>query len=194
MPNKLRRSSWRCNDGLQRAPASGEWSGGAYEEAPARRAPAGCSSYSRSWAFRGPLSSGPRLTVWCVRAKTYCQAHWAQESFVAILRPRPCRLQCADVVLPCVYAVTPQHPPSMSLEPRASQPQPHPLYPHPSRTAHSLTTRAPPNLIQSALPEPSCWLFQLVGWAAVFGFIMLGKSLHRCCCCHLSCCWPQHSN
>ena len=31
------------------------------------------------------------------------------------------------------------------------------------------------------------------GWAAVFGFMGMGKSLPRCRCCHLSCCRPQHS-
>ena len=31
------------------------------------------------------------------------------------------------------------------------------------------------------------------GWAAVFGFMGMGKSLSCCRCCHLLCCWPQHS-
>ena len=37
------RGNWEV---AQRAPASGEWFGGAHVETPARRAPAGCSSRS----------------------------------------------------------------------------------------------------------------------------------------------------
>ena len=62
----------------------------------------------------------------------------------------------------------------------------------PALTTHSPRRRAaqpdPERLAGAGMPT-----LPTSGWAAAFDFIGLGKSLPRCRCCHLSCCWPQHS-
>ena len=69
---------------------------------------------------------------------------------------------------PCTRSAR-RAPPTHSPRPRAAQPDPE-------------------RLARAGMPA-----LPTSGWAAVFGFMGMGKSVSRCRCCHLLCCWPHHS-